>query len=280
MANLTNKSFASSDEARALLKSEDFVGGFQEWLATWLQGLVRDNPEKARAAIEQGRSGMSILVDLLRKVYPMLEILLPDAFAEKYKKRFREEKVPINHYEAVRLALGLMAFRLPYTGRYREPGGDVSTIRDYEMLAAEALRDDTLETLIAESYSSPLAFRGLQCALAHLRETGKTIPKALHEWALEVADGTRACPKAGPGRSPYTNQVRDRSIVRALRILVDCGLTMTRNEASEPRSACDAVSGALEAHGIELSYDAVVKVWAKSRPVLAMTGAGSARTDN
>ena len=54
-------------------------------------------------------------------------------------------------------------------------------------------------------------------------------------------------------------------ITKTVQILVGCGLSATRNEVSYPESACDAVSEALNAHGVELSFDAVAKIWRSYR---------------
>ena len=74
-------------------------------------------------------------------------------------------------------------------------------------------------------------------------------------------------PKLGRGRNPYANQIRNELIVRTIRALIDCGFTATRNDASEPLSACDVVSRALKAHEIELTYDSVAKVWANNKVI-------------
>ena len=206
---------------------------------------------------------MSKMAEVLRQLRPMVDVFFADARAAAFAKRYQETGIAIRPDEAVWLALTQMAFRLPYTGKGREAGADITTIRDYEMVAARALANDGLPALIEESRRSPLAFRALRQALGHLREAGEAIPRELSEWACDVADGTRSSPKTGPGRSPYTNQVRDAEIIATGQALVDCGLTATRNEASESASACDAVREALEAHGEALSYDAIAKIWGR-----------------
>ena len=204
------------------------------------------------------------LTALLREHEPMIEVVIADGRAHKYAQRYEESGTAIPYDDAVRLAIGLMAFRLPYTGDQREPEeGDISTVRDYEMMGVWSRRADKLESLVEESSSSPLAFRALQRVVHRIRETDEPMPRALSERAFDVATGTLECPKAGPGRSPYTNQVRDAVIVRTIRALVDAGLTATRNEVSEPGSACDAVARALQAHEEPLSYSAVAKIWSK-----------------
>ncbi len=204
------------------------------------------------------------LTPLLRELQPMSEVLSADARANTHAECYVEAGTAVTYDDAVLLAFGLMAFRLPYTGDQREPEeGDISTVRDYEMMAVWSERAGKLESLVKESRSSPLAFQALQRVVARIRETDEPMPRALSEWAYDVATGTRECPTAGPGRSPYTNQVRDAVIVRTIGALVHAGLTATRNEASEPESACDAVSRALQGHGEELGYAAVAKIWSR-----------------
>ena len=210
---------------------------------------------------------MPTLTEIVRDFWPVLEVLGADARAAAFAERYAETGTPIAYDDAVRLAFGLMAFRLPFTGEDREPGGGVGTVRAHEMLGVWSLRDGNISRLIEESLSDPVAFQALQGVLHGLRATGETIPGDLSEWALDVADGTRERPTTGPGRSRYTNQVRDAVIVRAVGALVDAGLTATRNEASEPLSACDAVARALDAHEKKLSYAAVVRIWSRRKNV-------------
>ena len=100
-----------------------------------------------------------------------------------------------------------------------------------------------------------------------MRRDGEPLPAELLEWSLDVAEGKRELPSVGPGRNPYSNQIRDELIVRTVQVLVDCGLNATRNQATEPaESACDAVSEALKPHGVELVYDSVARIWAKGKP--------------
>ena len=167
--------------------------------------------------------------------------------------QYKEEGVAIPFDESVRLAIGLMAFRIPYSGDRGTDEGNLTTMYDYEMRAIHALRDGGLRELIEGAQSSPLL------------ETKEPIPSELVEWGLSVAAGNVTSPSLGPGRSPYTNQVRDALIAQTVQILVDCGLNATRNEVSTPESACDAVSEALNAHGVELSHAGIAKIWQSSR---------------
>ena len=205
---------------------------------------------------------MPTLTEMMRDCWSILEVLGADARAAEFAKRYRESGTAIAYDDAVWLAFGLMAFRLPFTGERLESNSDIRTVRDFEMMAVWSERAGELESLVEQSRSSPLAFRALQLAFNRIRATDESMPAALSEWAYDIAGGTRERPTAGLGRSPQ-QQVRDAVIVRTVRALVDAGLTATRNEASEPESACDAVAQALEAHGEALSYSAVAKIWSK-----------------
>ena len=201
----------------------------------------------------------------LRKLVVILRILAADSIAAGWQKRRQKEGVAIPFDESVGLAIGLMTFRIPYSGTRRADEGNLTTMYDYEMRAVDALRTDRLRELIEGAQSSPVEFRAVREALSHLLETHEPVPDELVQWSLSVAAGRVTSPGIGPGRSRYKNQLRDELIAQTVQTLVDCGLNATRNEASAPESACDAVSKALNAHGIELSYAGVAKIWQSSR---------------
>ena len=243
--------FDSAEEKQQVLDSEEFAAGFKEWLVTSMEQWARNNPEKAETAAGA--------------IMPLLRVLLSDAFAKGAKTRYQEEDIPLSFDEAVGVATWYMTWRLPYTGEHRPDDGGISYIRDYEIEASHALRENRLSALVEESGSNPLSYQALQNIVGALRRDDAQIPDELQAWIMDVAEGKRKFPSAGRGRSPYRNQIRDELIVRAVRIVVDGGLKATRNEASVHESACDAVSQALKEHGIELSYDGVAKVWSKGR---------------
>lgn len=65
-----------------------------------------------------------------------------------------------------------------------------------------------------------------------------------------------------PRKGSHKNQTRDRTIVQAVRELVDLlEVSATRNDASESWSACDAVAEALTARGEPCGYDRVKQLW-------------------
>ena len=223
---------------------------FEEW--------ARNNPEQASAI----NIIVTTLAEAAQQLYPIIEVLCPELTAARFKKHYEETGVAIRTDEAARLASLIMAHRIPYTGPDPRPDGIIGTIRDHEMLAYDALRNDSLSTLIEDSTTNPVAYSAVQEVLRRRRNASEEIPSELHEWSYDVAVGDRGLPTTGPGRNPFKNQVRDATIIRTMEILISCGLKATRNEASEPISAADAVSVGLRALGIELQTESVSKIWA------------------
>ena len=236
---------------------------FKEW--------ARQNPEQASAiniiVTKLAEAGQQIerigqkLDKAGQQLSPIIEVLYPELTAAKFKKRYEETGIAIQTDEAARLALLIMAHHVPYTGPEPRPDGIIGTIRDHEILAYDALRNHSLSTLIEDSTTNSVAYIAVQEVLRHLRKASEDVPRALHEWAYDVAVGDRRLPKTGPGRSPFENQVRNSAIIQTMEILISCGLKATRNEASEPISAADAVSEVLRNLGIELKTDSVSKIW-------------------
>ena len=266
---------------RATLAKIDSTGGtmldvlFKEW--------ARNNPEQASAiniiVTKLAEAGQQIekigqkLEKAGQQLYPIIEVLYPELTAAKFKKRYDETGVTIQTDEAARLALLIMAHHIPYTGHDPRPDGIIGTIRDYEMLACHAMLNDSISTLIEDSTTNPVAYIAVQEVLRYRRDASEEIPSELHEWAYDVAVGDRPPPKIRRGRSRYENQVRNVTIIQTMGILISCGLKATRNEASEPISAADAVSKALSNLGIELKTDSVSKIWTgreKPLPKLAI----------
>lgn len=84
-------------------------------------------------------------------------------------------------------------------------------------------------------------------------------PPELVEFVRDVRRGRRRRPKQ-KGRDRRANQVRNDIIREAIRLAVGEGLPPTRNDASEPISACDVVAEVLREHNVWLSYEAVAKL--------------------
>ena len=226
---------------------------FKEW--------ARNNPEEASAITNTIGIIETMLNEAAQQLLPIIEVLCPELTTSKFKKHYEETGVAIRMDEAARLALLMLARRIPYTGPDPRPDGIIGTIRDCEMLAYDALRNSSLPKLIEDSTTNPVAYRAVQEVLRHLRDTSEEIPSELQEWSYDVAVDDRGVPTTGPGRSPFTNQVRDDAIIQTMETLISCGLQATRNEASKPISAADAVSVALRVLGVELQPESVSKIW-------------------
>ncbi len=199
--------------------------------------------------------------DTFQAIVFALELLAADGLAEVWRRRHEGDGTSIPFNQAVRLAVGLMLFRVPYKGDRGSDEADLHTFYDYELRAMEALRDDRLRDRIKAAQSSSLDAKALKTAFRYLRQAEKPIPDELREWVYDCFDGSWTLPEPRVGRNSHRNEVRNQLIIRTVDRLVSCGLTATRNEVSAPESACDAVSEALNLHGVELSYAGVAKVW-------------------
>ena len=174
------------------------VGLMLRQVTTALEEWGRDNPE------------------VVQNLVDTWEILAADGQAAGWRDRYDKDRVAIPFERSVRLAFCLMAFRIPYVGDRDADARDLTQLYDVEMRACYALREDRLRELIEGAQSSPLDFRTLQAALSYLLETDGPIPSELNDWALPVAAGIVKCPIVRPGRSPYTNVVRDELITKTV----------------------------------------------------------------
>ena len=226
--------FRGDGDVEAFLDSPEFAEGFMEYLAEKLCEMPGET-----------------LVAIVRA----LDLMAADARAPEFARRYRAEGVRITFAEAVEVARGLMFLRTPYRRESGEkrPADALPYIYDYEILAAKARRDGSLlKELVERSNTEKLAWYALQVCVKSKLRAQETVEGELLEWALEVAAGTRTRP-SHRGRD-QTAEMRDALILETVEALVACGLTKTRNDASEPRSACDAVAAVLG-----MTYDAVRK---------------------
>ena len=237
------------------------IGVMATQVSTVLEMLSRELVRVVRPITDALERWVHDNPDAFRRIIFALEMLGAETLVEVSRRRYEEKGVKVPFSQAVRLAFGLMIFRVPYRGNRGTDEGDLHTLYNYEIRAIEALHDDRLQDLIEGAQSSPLDVEALKEAWRYLRSNKEPIPSELREWIDNYFDESLPFPEPRVGRSPYTNQVRNQLIVETVQNLVDCGLTATRNQASPRKSACDAVSEALKAHGETLSYDGVVKVW-------------------
>ena len=218
--------------------------------------------KEASAALEEWSRNNP---ETMEKLAFTLELLTAEGQATQWRDQYDGNGDAIPFERAVRLAFFLMAFRLPYDGERGKDGGDMTQVYDFEMRVVHAKQDGRLLELLEGAQTSPLDFRATQTVLSDLMKGHEPIPSELIEWGLQVATEKVQAPPAGTGRSPYKNVVRDERIAKTVQTLVACGLTATRNESSEPKSACDAVAKALRALGVPLRYSSVAKIWQRYR---------------
>lgn len=122
-----------------------------------------------------------------------------------------------------------------------------------------ALDEDFVRQCIGKAASSRPHYDALREAAAILLRA-RQLTGALADWAADVLEPASKAVAGNPGRRPYTLTLRNRAIVATIKRLEAEGMTATRNEVSEPNSACDAVAAALS-----LSFKEVMGIW-KKRP--------------
>ena len=88
-----------------------------------------------------------------------------------------------------------------------------------------------------------------------LRRNPRRLGGALRGWIADDMAGS--LPRCG-GRPPGKNALRDRAIIAVIERLVAEGMSATRNDASLPNSACDAIE---KATGKRVTYAAARDVW-------------------
>ena len=98
-----------------------------------------------------------------------------------------------------------------------------------------------LTELIAASDDEPAVHDGLRHISAMLHGYNEPLPDPLRNWLTECLTDKRPRP-ARRGRDAHKNLYRDHVIQGAVRMLVDAGLPLSRNTASLPTSAADAVA--------------------------------------
>ena len=281
------KKFKSPEEVRVVLASDEF----KKWCVTAVEKWLHENPEEEAAinrtlsqvAEEFRRMGEHLapvgeefrrigehivrVGEASRPIFEYLalvaEVALADERANEHKRRFQTEGVVLPFEAAVRLAVCLMVLEIPYRPAKQGEGRPEDTlpyIYDYEILAANSQFDKSIPELVEASESNPVAWEALQAEVKSLRQKGQPAG-ALLEWALDAADGTRMRP-TGKRQNTY---VRNLVIVKTVRDLVGCGLSARRNDGAAPKSACDAVSQALKAHGVYMEYSGVEAAWRRRR---------------
>ena len=133
-----------------------------------------------------------------------------------------------------------------------------------ELLSAKTEPDaEAVSRVIARAVGERWVWDSLQEITGSRLLHGQPLGDALRRWAGEVLRGDRTPPRKPPG-APPTTATRNHLIVKALKILRDeCGLTLTRNDASEVVSACDVVVAVLAEYKVFLSSKRVAEIWSR-----------------
>lgn len=77
-------------------------------------------------------------------------------------------------------------------------------------------------------------------------------------------------PAVARGRKPFALWLRDSYIAEAVHLAMQAGLKATKNEATEGESACSIVATELGGVGVNMTEDAVQKIWVKQGPRIGL----------
>jgi hypothetical protein len=117
--------------------------------------------------------------------------------------------------------------------------------------------------------NNPLHYDTLRHAFAQRIEDGEPIPSEFRQLASAIMSGERSKPKRTSG-AKEVHFLHSR-IVWAVDLLIQSGLTATRNDTSKHVSACDAVAEALRQLGLKpLSFNGVKRIWLDGRWIVAV----------
>lgn len=127
--------------------------------------------------------------------------------------------------------------------------------------------EKTLKSFVEDSENNGLVFDGLSRVAGRLILRGSDLGIVLSHWVgrrlLEEVSRplrSRRFRKAWPGE----NEELELILYDTVRELVELGLSSTRNDASPPLSACDAVAAAMGLHGAKpTSYKEIKRIYLK-----------------
>lgn len=103
-------------------------------------------------------------------------------------------------------------------------------------------------------------FDTAKLAVGYTLEQGEPLPDEARQWLVAMLKGEIFRPKAKAGRK--TKEWQEILIWMAVRFRVEEGMTASRNDASEPISACDAVAEALKELGTTpATFEGVKRIW-------------------
>ncbi len=129
---------------------------------------------------------------------------------------------------------------------------------------------DAISLVIDRADNYALSFDVLAVVAAKYLEADIAMPKVMAQWAAAMMRGEKKRPKRN---SKFANGTLERNtyIWPVTRKLVESGMMATRNDASDPESACDAVAEALKLIGESpASYGSVKRIWNTFRIFVAL----------
>ena len=143
---------------------------------------------------------------------------------------------------------------------------EISTTGLLEPVYPEACDGTQVRLLVERAQNGDVAAdEQLRVAAITLLEAGTPLPFALSQHVTGILR------EALPRKHKLANRERDMEICFCVKHLVEQGFRPTRNVASrggETESACSIVRAALERVGVNLSEDAIEKIWQKSDELL------------
>lgn len=116
------------------------------------------------------------------------------------------------------------------------------------------------ERIVSDAVSDPDAFDALRYGAAQLIAIGQDMSPSIRFWVTKYLHGKIERPLTGPGSKGKDGLHAE--IFFMVSRLVELGLISTRNDASAPLSACDAVADAIKVLGMKPnSYDRVKVIY-------------------
>ena len=121
--------------------------------------------------------------------------MVASSYAMYLERHYKDQRRAITYDEGIKLATNLTRSERPYERRpgFRQEDG-LRLLYDYQLLAEQARKSDTVTALVERSKTEKLAWDALQQCIQWRRQNKEPVTGALLEWALDVADGTWACP--------------------------------------------------------------------------------------
>ena len=143
--------------------------------------------------------------------------------------------------------------------------GDWQDNRGALLLAYKSLdpagRAERLDVLIDGSAKTKFAWDYLAALSSDMLRNGLELPDPLRLWLADVVDRKRE----RPNKIPLSTLCRDALAAFLVgRVVRYCEINATRNDGSEPLSACDAVAEALN-----ISYKLIEKAWFEHRDTVS-----------